>query len=94
MKNITDTNKIISKEDFIDFLIILRDNLKNNSQNWENITLEDFIDGMITFTQDIEGFYKNVKNININDYNVTWEVFSDILLASRIYNQNFKLMSN
>lgn len=86
MKNINETNKIISKKDFVDFLLILRDDLKNNSQDWENITLEDFIDGMIAFTQDLDGFYKNVKNRDINDYNVAWEIFSDILLASRIYN--------
>jgi hypothetical protein len=86
MKNINETNKIISKKDFVDFLLILRDDLKNNSQDWENITLEDFLDGMIAFTQDIDGFYKNVKNRDINHYNVAWEIFSDILLASRIYN--------
>lgn len=82
--NIDSTNKIISRQAFVDFLNELRLDYQTNKKDWENIDIDSFLEAMASYTEDIDGFYKNT-NQNINAENASWKTFADILRGARIY---------
>ena len=83
-KNISSFIKDIeTKEDFINFVNLLKNDFIKNKNNWENITLFDYLNAIEAWTKDMEGYYKNT-----NQYipkNIPWKIFADILYAGTIY---------
>jgi hypothetical protein len=82
--SINSTDKITSRQLFVDFLNDLRVDYATNKNNWENVDLESFLEAMSTYAQDIDGFYKNT-NQDINADNPSWKTFADILMGARVY---------
>jgi hypothetical protein len=74
----------MTKQEFIDFINILRTDFIKNKEQWENTTIEDFLEAMSRYVEDIDGYYKNT-NQNIELDKIDWKVFSDILKGSSIY---------
>ncbi len=72
-----------SKEDFLRFMNALMNDLKTNSDQWENKTLADYLSAMQSWTEDMEGYYIN-NNIPIPE-NICWKIFADILMAATMY---------
>ncbi|WP_336704350.1 DUF7660 family protein [Chryseobacterium indologenes] len=79
----TIVNNAKSKEDFINFINFLLNDLKNNSEHWENKTLENYLEAIQSWTEDMEGYYIN-QNLSLPS-NVNWKVFCEILLAAKMY---------
>ncbi|MBO9728554.1 MAG: hypothetical protein J7623_07955 [Chitinophaga sp.] len=79
--NIPDS--INTKADFIRFIGLLIEDLKNNPTEWENKTLPDFLDAMANWTEDMDGYYIN-HHLPVPT-TVNWQVFANILAAARIY---------
>ena len=80
--------KVTDKKSFIEFLELLKEDLKTTGNQWENKTLEDFLEAMINYSADIQGYYDNRKNEigdHINADVQSWRVFADILRGFRIY---------
>jgi hypothetical protein len=75
--------KISTKGDFIKFLEVFLEDLKSNSNEWENTSLSSYIEAMAAWTDDMEGYYTN-NNLEIPD-NINWKVFANILVAAAIY---------
>lgn len=50
---------IKTKEDFIQFVSLLRDNLAHKPEEWENRALADYFDAIESWMQDMDGFYQN-----------------------------------
>lgn len=76
-------NKVKTKEDFIQLLSSLAQDVKYNPKDWENRDLPSFLEAMASWIEDMDGFYSNQhKPIPTN---ISWEVFADIMLAARIY---------
>ncbi len=90
MKNKEDLSEVADnvkiKEDFLEFLLLLIDDLdKNkNKDEWENPTLERYLDALYGFTSSIEGYYKN-NNQEVNVSIPTWNMFARMLHAAKIY---------
>ena len=82
--NIDSTNKITSRQEFVDFLNRLLVDYKTNKSEWENVDLESFLEAMVAYTESINSFYKNT-NQNINADNSSWKTFADIFIGARIY---------
>jgi hypothetical protein len=79
------SEKIKTKDDFVSFVELLLEDLKNSPPEWENNTLESYLDAMGRWTDDMEGYYKNM-GINTIEYDkINWRIFADILLAARVY---------
>lgn len=78
-----DLSMIKSKEDFIEFVQFLRNDLLSNKQRWENVTLEDYLDGIENWVESMEEYYEHMKVEIPKDIN--WRVFADILMAASIY---------
>jgi hypothetical protein len=76
-------NEIHSKDDFVNFVVLLVSNLKNNPEEWTNKTLTEYLESISSWTEDMEGYYQN-NNIPIPE-NVNWKVFANILIAAKMY---------
>jgi hypothetical protein len=76
-------NKIDSKDDFINFIELLTQNLRTNPEEWENKTLPDYLSAISSWTEDMDGYYQN-KGLPVPK-NVDWKVFASTLIAAKIY---------
>lgn len=84
MKNNPDNFEVVDRKSFIEFLYLLRENLINNPENWENKTLPEFLEALASYTEDIQGYYDNMKQ-NKNSDIAEWSIFADILKGAKIY---------
>lgn len=76
-------DNVSSKEDFINLVEALRQDLVANPEKWENKTLDDFLEALGRWTEDSDGYYLNMgKPV---PQNIQWKVFADILCAASIY---------
>jgi len=84
MGDLANTAKNVkTKEDFIEFLSVLIDDLAADKGIWENRNLEQYLSAMQRWTEDMEGYYIN-NNLLVPE-NINWKIFTDILMAARIY---------
>ena len=82
--DITDTvNSIELREDFISFIRLLKKDLKDNHDAWENPTLDRYLEALAACTEDMEGYYLNTKQDLPK--NIIWKVFAEILIAAKMY---------
>jgi len=72
-----------TKEDFISFLELLVQDLRNNRNGWENKNLESYLEAAASWTEDMGGYYQN-NNLPIPE-NIDWKVFANILIAAKMY---------
>ncbi|MHA4812516.1 DUF7660 family protein [Flavitalea flava] len=72
-----------SKEDFIKFVGALIMDFKSNPDTWENKNLDNYLEAVQSWTEDMEGYYIN-NNIPCPE-NISWKIFTDILIAAKIY---------
>lgn len=73
-----------SRDSFIHFVALLKDDFITNKNEWENQTIESYLEAMLGFTMDIDGYFKNnniARELMINP----WRLFAEILLAATIY---------
>jgi len=71
-------SEINSKDDFVNFVGLLVDDLKNNPDEWENKSLPAYLDAIARWTDDMEGYYLN-NNIEM-PRDINWIVFANILM--------------
>ena len=76
--------KMKEKEEFVEFLKVFREDLKQNPGNWENIDLSDFLEAMSRYTEDVVGYYDNT-NQSVDAEAPSWQLFADILKGASIY---------
>lgn len=72
-----------SKEDFVEFVRLLVEDLRTRSSPWENDTLESYLEGLAGWTEDMDGYFKNMQ-LPV-PANVDWKLFANILMAAKIY---------
>ncbi|WP_313032302.1 hypothetical protein [Soonwooa sp.] len=84
MTNLISNFKILDRQSFIKFIDLLRQDLIENPENWENKKLDDFLEAISSYANDIQGYYNN-SNQNINADEPNWQTFADILKGASIY---------
>lgn len=72
-----------TKEDFVNFVELLVENLKNDPGEWENKDLASYLGAIASWTEDSDGYYRNM-NLPIPQ-NVDWKAFANILMAAKMY---------
>lgn len=72
-----------TREDFVSFVKLLAENLKNNPGEWENKDLVSYMGAIASWTEDSDGYYRNM-NLPIPQ-NVDWKAFANILIAAKMY---------
>lgn len=78
------TIKVTDRQSFIKFLDLLRKDLMNNPDDWENKTLPDFLEALSAYANDIQGYYNNTKQ-NIDANKPEWKTFADIFHGAKYY---------
>ncbi|MFD1770411.1 hypothetical protein ACFSBF_11615 [Sphingobacterium suaedae] len=63
---------------------MLRQDLLQHSETWENKTLPDFLEALATYTEDIQGYYDNT-NANVDAEKAAWSTFADIFRGAKVY---------
>jgi hypothetical protein len=76
--------KVTDRQNFINFLDLLRKDFLENPESWENKTLPDFLEALSAYTEDIQGYYENMK-LNVNADKPSWQTFADIFKGAKIY---------
>lgn len=77
-KNIYEFYKTVeNKQDFEEFLSLLKEDFEKNSQTWENDRLELFLDALYGYNFGTNSEEKDIKP--------TWKLFAEILLAAKVY---------
>lgn len=84
MKDILNDFKVTDRQTFIKFLDLLRKDLLDNPENWENKTLPDFLEALSVYTGDVQGYYDNIK-LNVNADKPEWSTFADLFKGAKIY---------
>ncbi len=79
-----DPSKVKSRQDFVEFVSLLKDDFKLSESNWENVTVESFLEALSAYSNDVDGYYKNMK-IDVDADAPSWRVFADILRGASIY---------
>ncbi len=75
--------EVKSRQDLVEFISALRQDLETNPDNWENPTLPRFLEAMGAWVEAMDQFYRN-QGVEFSEQQ-PWEVFATILLAARIY---------
>lgn len=76
--------KITDRKSFTQFLELLREDLVNNPDTWDNKSLPGFLEALATYTEDIQGYYYNT-NTNINADTPSWSTFAEIFKGAKVY---------
>ena len=84
MNDTVDDFKVTDRKTFVKFISLLRQDLLNNPEGWENKTLPDFLESLSAYAEDIQGYYNNTKK-NINADMPDWSTFADIFKGAKIY---------
>jgi len=72
-----------SRQDLVEFISALRQDLESNSDDWENLSLPRFLEAMGAWVEAMDQFYRN-QGVEFSEEQ-PWQVFASILLAARIY---------
>lgn len=74
---------IQSKEDLVQFVALLRDDLIQNPESWENSSLERFFEAMGAWMTDADDDHRKMGQGTAME--PSWKSFAAILYASKIY---------
>ncbi len=76
-------DNIKTKEDFVKFLHYLREDYKDNPDQWENPDLSRYLEAVAAFADGSKQYYinNNIKTEGLSK----WRIFADILYAGKIY---------
>ncbi len=69
--------KIETKQDFEEFLRLLKEDYSTNQESWDNDNIELFLEGLYGYNYD--------TNEEENKVLPTWKMFAEMLLAAKVY---------
>ena len=72
-----------SRDDFSAFVQVLRRNLKERPDEWENGDLPSFLEALAAWIDDMDGYCQN-RGEPVPEQ-PTWKTLGEILLAAKVY---------
>ncbi|BAN46025.1 hypothetical protein [Metapseudomonas resinovorans] len=81
--NPLDPSQVSTRDDFIAFILNMRDDFKRNPDSWENQDLANFLEAVAAWSAEMDTFYANQEKEAPKDVN--WTLFAEILFAAKIY---------
>lgn len=75
---------INSRNDLVQFIFALEDDLKEHPENWENRDLGTYLGAFARFLGDANGYYRNM-NEDVDADVPSWRLLADCLLAATAY---------
>ena len=80
----TNLSTIQSRDDLVEYISSLVDELETGNFEWENNTLASYLESLSAYLNDIDGFYSNV-DIDVDPEICTWGLIADVLAGARVY---------
>ena len=81
-KNLNKTvENIKTKDDLVLFLQLLLEDLKENTDEWENVTLADYLEALAAWLHDSDGLYQKQEE----KLRPSWKMMGEIFLAAKYY---------
>lgn len=77
-------NHIQNKEDFVQFVLDLKNNLQENPDEWENLSLESYLEAIAYWIKSMEHYYKNLQ-LEPPLEPINWDFFATVLLVGKYY---------
>ncbi len=74
---------IKTKEDFIDFINILFNDINEKPEEWEYKSVVSYLESMQSWVEDMEGYYNNTIQEIPQDIN--WNFIATLLYVGKIY---------
>jgi len=74
---------IESRQDLVEFIEALRNDLVQRSNEWENPTLERFLGALAAWTADLDGYFQNRGEQVPSE--PSWRLVGNLLYAAKIY---------
>lgn len=74
---------IKTKEDFIDFINILFNDINEKPEEWEYKSVVSYLESMQSWVEDMEGYYNNTIQEVPQDIN--WNFIATLLYVGKIY---------
>jgi len=74
---------IKSNKDLSKYIMQLRQNLKENPEEWENLDLDSFLEAMAAWVDDSDGYFCDTNQKLPKDEE--WQLVATVLSASKIY---------
>lgn len=76
-------NSIRSRQDFVTFVKVLKQDLQENPETWENNNLERYLEALGAWVEDMDGYYINQgKPV---PQQPDWKVAGEMLMAAKMY---------
>ncbi|WP_420347921.1 DUF7660 family protein [Pelagibius sp.] len=75
--------QIQTKQDFIEFMQVLRCDLEEHPERWENLTLHDFLQAIEAWVGSMENINKNLRSAPREEPD--WQTVAEILFAASMY---------
>ncbi|HEY7640593.1 MAG TPA: hypothetical protein VH814_12790 [Steroidobacteraceae bacterium] len=79
-----DPSAVATREQLARFVEILRADLVENAEHWENATLERFLGALSSYIEDVPGYLQNT-NSSLRAEVPTWQLFAILLCGARVY---------
>lgn len=83
-------DKVKTKEDFIKFIDLLKEDFVKNKEHWESQSVDVFLDTMGVWTEAmLEQSYENGRIFFGSEErlpeNIPWKVFANIIFSAKFY---------
>jgi hypothetical protein len=75
--------EVSSRQDLARFVELLRDDLRDHRDEWENDTLERYLDALAACIEHLDGYFQNVGMPIPED--VRWKLLGQLLLTAKVY---------
>lgn len=79
--DISDINRISSKEDFMSFLGGLAENFRDKPNEWQALTVDNFLEACASWIMDFSDYSKN----DIDWDSIDYRTFAKILFMGKYY---------
>ena len=80
----TNISKIQTRDDLVEYIASLVDELETGSVDWKNITLASYLESLSAYLHDIDGFYSNM-GMDVDPDVCTWGLIADVFAGARVY---------
>lgn len=76
-------DSVNSKEEFMNFLVELRCDKEQRSEEWENKDINAYLEGVYSWVDDMEGYFQNMNMEIPKDIN--WKLIAILFYVGKIY---------
>ena len=75
--------QVTTKDEFLEFLIMLSKDFKLNVDEWENKSINYYLEAIESWIEDMEGYYMN-SGLPVPN-NIDWNFLATIFYVGKIY---------